>query len=134
MAKKKSLLFFFTFTHTNYLFQRRQHLTLSSLPIFSKAATLYSLLLGYLLEGSNTLLSLSPVFLPNENIFSLLVSCFIFPLLIGRTLRPKPSNSLQHCLFIRLFCYFLLNQEYITSLTRNLFPLKLGIHYLFNKE
>ena len=59
LKKKKSLLFFFTFTHThtNYLFQRQQHFTLSSLAIFSKAATLYSLL--------------PLAFLSSENLFSL---------------------------------------------------------------
>ena len=108
---------------------------------FSKATTLYSLLLGYILEGSNTLLSPSSCVPPKpKSIFSLLVSHFIFPLPIGRTLglKPKPklklSNYLQYCLFIRLFCYSLLDQEYITSLTNNLFSLGLGIHYLFNKE
>ena len=54
------------------------------------------------------------VFLSNENPFySLLVSRSIFPLLKRRTLRPKPkpklSNSLYLCLFIKLFFYFLLN-------------------------
>ena len=88
-----------------------------SLCVFSKSATLCSLL--------------SLAFLPSKNPFySLLVSHYIFPLLKGRTLRPKsktkpkptPMNSLQHCLFIRLFSYSLLNQEYITSLIRNRLP------------
>jgi len=95
MAKEKSLLFFFAHTHTNYLFPSQQHLALSSLAIFSKAATLCSLLLDYLLEGGNTLLSPSScVPLKRKSIFFLLVSCSIFPLPIGRILGPKPSNSL----------------------------------------
>ena len=73
-------------------------LPLSLLLVFSKDAVPYSLL--------------PLVFLPNENPFySLLVSRSIFPLPKGRTLGPKPksSNSLYLCLFIRLFFYSLLN-------------------------
>ena len=48
-----------------------------------------------LLEGGSTLLSPSSCIPPKQkSLFSFLVSCFIFPLPIGRTLRPKPSNSL----------------------------------------
>ena len=121
-AKEKSLLFFFalshththTHTHTNYPFQRQQHFTLSSSAIFLKAVTLYSFLLCYFLEGGNTLHSPSSYVPPKRNFFfSLLISCSIFPLPIVRNLgpkpKPKPSNSLYHCLFIRLFCYSLLN-------------------------
>ena len=98
LKKNLSLFFFFcSLTHTNYLFQRQQHFALSSLATFLKATTLYSLLLGYLLEGDNTLLSASSCIPPKrKSIFSLLVSHSIFPLPIGRTLgpKPKPSNSL----------------------------------------
>ena len=84
---------------------RRQPFALSSFAIFSKAATLYSLLLGY----SH----------PKIHFFSLLISHSIFPLPIGRTLGLKPSNFLQHDLFIRL--HFI-------------FSLRLGTHYFFNKK
>ena len=48
-----------------------------------------------LLEGGSTLLSPSSCIPPKQkSLFSFLVSCFIFPFPIGRTLRPKPSNSL----------------------------------------
>ena len=99
-----------------------QSFTLSFLSISSKVATLCSLLLTYLLEGNNPLLS-SPSCIPPKQksfFFSLLISRSIFPLSIGRILGPKPSNSLYLCLFIRLFF---------------LFPLELRIHYFFfNKE
>ena len=79
--------------------------------VFSKVAILCSLLLGYLLEGSNSLLSSSWLssrrrqlfalssFLHSSQVkifffFSLLVSRSIFFLPIERTLGPKPSNSL----------------------------------------
>ena len=84
-----------------------------------------------LLEGGSTLLSPSSCVPPKQkSIFPLLVSCSIFPLSIGRTLgqkpkpkpKPKLSNSLQHCLFIRLFFYFLFNKEFIPSQTRNTLP------------
>ena len=84
-----------------------------------------------LLEGGSTLLSPSSCVPPKQkSIFPLLVSCSIFPLSIGRTLgqkpkpkpKPKLSNSLQHCLFIRLFFYFLFNKEFIHSQTRNTLP------------
>ena len=123
--KKKILSYFslLSHTHTNYLSQKRQHFALFSLAIFLKAATLCSLLLNYLLESGNILLSSFPCVPPKQrSLFSLLVSHSIFSLPIGRTLGPKPSNSLQHCLFIRLFYYSFLNQEYITSLIRNRLP------------
>ena len=78
-----------------------------------------------LLEGGNTLLSPSSCVPPKQkSIFPLLVSRSIFPLSIGWTLGQKPnlSNSLQHCLFIRLFFYFLFNKEFIPSQTRNALP------------
>ena len=56
-AKEKIFLFFFALTNILFVSRRWQHFALSSLPISSKAVTLYSLLLGYLLEGGNTLLS-----------------------------------------------------------------------------
>ena len=109
MAREESLLFFFI--HTYILFTshkgdntllyppwlsslKRQSFTLSSLAISSKAISICSLFLGYILKGGNPLLS--PYWLlPSENpFFSLLVSCSIFPLLIGWTLRPKPSKFL----------------------------------------
>ena len=66
--------------------------------VFSKAVVSYSLIPLAFLPSNFFFLSLS-----------LLVSCSIFPLPIGRTLGPKPSNSLYLCLFIRLFSYSLLN-------------------------
>ena len=138
MAKEKSLLFFFTLTHSLLIsfkggntllshFYFILHTYLSWLSTFSLSgsflATLssFSFLCGFLflcsctyslclLEGSSTLLSLSSCVPPKRiSLFSLLVLRSIFPFPIGRTLGPKPSNSLQHCLFIRLFCYSLLN-------------------------
>ena len=69
-----------------------------------------------LLEGGSTLLSPSSCVPPKQK--------SIFPLSIGWTLGQKPnlSNSLQHCLFIRLFFYFLFNKEFIHSQTRNTLP------------
>ena len=78
-----------------------------------------------LLEGGSTLLSPSSYVPPKQkSIFPLLVSHSIFPLSIGWTLGQKPnlSNSLQHCLFIRLFFYFLFNKEFIPSQTTNTLP------------
>ena len=87
--RKISLVFLYSHTHTNYLFQRQQYFTFSSLVIFSKATTLCSLLLGYLLEGDNILLSPSSCIPPKQkSTFSLLVSRSIFPLPIWRTLGP----------------------------------------------
>ena len=136
----KNLFFFFFLLHTNYLSQRWQHFTLSFL--FSSPRMALSWLsslskrlpLGCSLN-SFVRLPLSLFSSQRNSFFSLLVSPSIFSLPIGRTLRPKPSNSLQYYLFIRLFSYSLLNQEYITSLTRN----KLSFHtkeqsFLHNKE
>ena len=123
MANEKSLLFFFALTHTIYLSQRRQHFALSFLfssprtalswlSSFSLSGSLlaalssFSFLHGFLFLCSCTYSfcvflkvvvpysPFPPVFLPSENLFSHLVSCSIFPLPMGRTLRPKPSNSL----------------------------------------
>ena len=124
--KKKSILFFFTLTHTNYLprrwqrfalsslvlfsfsfsfpysspwlsFQRQQYLTLSSLAIFSKVAPLYSLHLGYLIKGSNPLLS-PPWLLLSENTFFFLGFTLYFPFPHG----PKPSIFFFFCIFVYL--------------------------------
>ena len=116
------VFFFFTLTHTNYFFQMQQHFAFSSSAIFLKAATLCSPLLDYLLEGGNTLHSPSSCISPKrKSFFSFLVSRSIFPLPIGRTLGPKP----------KAIKFFLTLSIYKTLL---LFPLGLGIHYLFNKE
>ena len=109
MAREESLLFFFALTYILFISHKgdntllyppwlsslkQQSFTLSSLAISSKAISICSLFLGYILEGGNPLLS--PYWLlPSENpFFSLLVSCSIFPLLVGWTLRPKPSKLL----------------------------------------
>ena len=110
MAKGKSLLFFLLL-HSHQL-------------SFSKTATLYSLLLGYLLEGSNTLLSISSCIPPKrKSLFSLLVSRSIFSLPIRRTLGPKPKPKAIN-FFVALSIYKILF----------LFPLGLGIQCLFNKD
>ena len=102
--------------------RRWQPFTLSSLAIFLKAATLYSPLFDYLLEGDNTLHSPSSCVPPKQkSFFSLLVSRSIFPLSIGRTLGPKP----------KAIKFFVTLSIYKTLL---LFSLGLGIHYLFNNE
>ena len=67
----------------------RQYFALSSLTIFSKATTLYSLLLGYLLKGGNHLLS--PPWLSSRRWQSFALSSFaiflkaatLFYLLLG---------------------------------------------------
>ena len=118
--KKNVSYFFFALIHTNYLSQRRQHFALSFL--FSSLHTTLSWLSSFSLSGS-ILAALSFLFCSNpcccslfnmrhtscccsqvspsscishkqKSFFSLLVSCFIFCLPIGRTLGPKPSNSL----------------------------------------
>ena len=98
LKKNPSYFSLLLHTHTHYLFQRQQYFTLSSSAIFSKAATLRSLFLDYLLKGSNTLHSPSSCVPPKRKIF------------------------------VRLFVALSI---YKTLL---LFPLGLGIHYLFNKE
>ena len=123
MTKEKYLLFFFALSHTfcvskaakiyslllgyfieggNFLLspyclssQRQQHFSLSSSAIFSKVVTLCSLLLGIFSNVATLCFLLPIVFIPSENLFfSFLVPLSIFPLPTGRTLRPKPSNSL----------------------------------------
>ena len=105
LKKKKSLLFFFTLTHTKYLSQKRQHFTLSSLAIFLKTAIPYSLL--------------PLAFLPIENLFSLSWFHALF------------SPPHREDLWAKTIKFFVVLSIYKTLL---LFPLELRIHYLFNKE
>ena len=111
--------------HVSWLKKNLSYLSLFTHVLSScllEATISCSLLLDYLLESSNTLLSSSCVTSKAEIFFfSLLISCSIFLLPIGRILRPKPSNYLSYCLFIRLFFFFL-------------FPFELEIHYFFNKK
>ena len=132
-----------THTHTNYLSQRQQHFTLSFL--FSSAHTTFSWLSflslsGFLLAALSFLFYSNPYCCTLFNMRHLLFAALTFLLhfsqakilflALGFTLYflsshredplgPKPSNFLQHCLLIGLFSYSLLDQEYITSLTRN---------------
>ena len=97
-----SLIFILFSTHSSlfdvFFFSKRLLLGYSLFFFFFVRLPL-SLLLHILslclLEGGSTLLSPSSCIPPKQkSLFSFLVSCFIFPLPIGRTLRPKPSNSL----------------------------------------
>ena len=115
MTKEKSLLFFFTLTHTLIISFKGNNILLSPfyflfheqfflLAVFSLSSSLLGTLSILLCDNpcycslfSKVAVpySLLPlVFLPSENPFSLLVLRSIFPLPIGRTLGPKPSNSL----------------------------------------
>ena len=78
---------------------------LSSLAIFSKAATLYSLLLL--------------AFLPSENIFFSLGFTLYFPSPHRENLWIKTIKFFVALSIYKLFSYYLLDYEYITSLIRN---------------
>ena len=136
-------MFFFTLTHTNYLSRRRQHFTLSSLAffsssfsfpysspwlssqrqqpftlsflaIFSKAATFFSLLLGYLFESGNTLLSPPCLSLKRKSL-SLSLSLSLH--------REDPwAKAIKFIVTLSIYKTLfnsLLDKEYITSLIRD---------------
>ena len=107
-GRRKPFLFFFAFTHINYLSQKqhffRWHFATSNktLQILLDLSASQKKLLAKLKPCS-----LSLCYLPSENLFyfyfyilllfiflPFLVSCSIFPLPIRSTLGPKPSNSL----------------------------------------
>ena len=149
-GQKKSLIFLYSLshTHTNYLFQKRQHFTLFFL-FSSRHTTLFWLssfsLSGFILATHFSFYflcgflflcfctyslcvflkavvpcSLFPLaFLPSENPFSL----SWFHALFSISHREDPwAKAIKF--FVTLFIYKILL----------LFSLGLGIHYLFNKE
>ena len=118
---KKNLFYFFTLSHTHQL-------------SLSNAATLYSLLFGYLLEGGNPLLS--PPWLSFWRQQYLALSFLlrssqakIYFLSLDFTLYfPFPHRE---DFWAKAIKFFVVLSIYKTLL---LFSLRLKIHYLFNKE
>ena len=146
MAKEKTSLIFFALTHTNYHSQRQQHFTLSFL--FSSPRTALSLLvvfffskrlpLGcflfflvqhlflYFLQYAAillvTALSSLAIFSKAATLYSLLLLAFLtlyFPSPHREDLWIKTIKFFVALSIYKLFSYYLLDYEYITSLIRN---------------
>ena len=145
-------MFFFALTCTLFVSRRWKDFTLSSLAISSKAAILYSLLFSYLLECGKPLLSLSCLSPQRQEHFTLssllifskvviLCSLFLLAFLPSTNLLLLLFFSLGFTLYFpslhredpwaRVIKFFVTLSIYMTLF---LFPLKLRIHYFFNKE
>ena len=139
LKKNLSLFFFFLFSHTLSLCltakekssyfslllhtlvssRRLQHFALSSLQaISSKAATLYSFLLNYLLESGNTLLSPSSCIPPKwKSIFFSLSFMLYFP---SSCKEDSWAKDIKFVVALSIYK------------TLFIFHFGLKIHYLFN--
>ena len=123
-------------SYTLFVSRRRQYFAVSSLAIFLKVATLYSLFLSYLLESHNTLLS--PPLLSSQRWQYLTLSFLL------RSSQAKiPFFSLGFMLYFSppkiedLWTKAKANKFFVALSiykTLFLFSFELGIHYFFNKE
>ena len=119
---KKNLSYFslLSHTHTNYLFQRQQHFALSSLAIFSKA-TNPLLSPPWLSSWRRQYLALS--FLLCSSQVKIHFLSLGFMLYFSSPHREDPwVKAIKFLVALSIYKILLL------------FPFRLGIHYLFNKE